>query len=178
MNAPPPAPDPASRPPARRPVLVVAVAALVLAVLVATTAVFVWKRRDAPTTTKSSSEVTVSVFLCTRTAANPKCGRTNATAQQKAEVETELKRMPGVRKVEYESFEEAYERFKKVFADRPDMLRSARLGDIPDSYRVRVAGDREAAALQGSMRGRPGVDQVTIQPRPAAGARRGPFSGT
>ncbi|MGK5557198.1 permease-like cell division protein FtsX, partial [Actinomadura kijaniata] len=169
---------PAPPGPRRRPVLIVA-GVLALVALVGTSVVVgasividAGRRGAAPPVEQ------VSVFLCVRSSANQRCGRADATARQKADLERDLRRAPGVQAVEYESVEAAYERLKRRFADNPELRDNVRVGHVPDAYRVRVAGRRDAEALQRSMSGRPGVDQVVIQPRPAAETRRDPFSGT
>ena len=58
-----------------------------------------------------------------------------ATPQQDA-IQTELNGMPEVRKVTFVNQDEAYEEFKQMFANSPDMVESVSAKDLPPSFRV------------------------------------------
>ncbi|MFI0372037.1 permease-like cell division protein FtsX [Actinomadura sp. 1N219] len=113
----------------------------------------------------ASSERRVSVFLCAKTSDARRCRKEDATEQQKAEIKRRLDAMPQVRRVEYESREQAYASFKKRFVEDKELLEGVRPGDIPDSFRVRVADAEAAKAVKAAMDGVPGVDAVVIDPR-------------
>lgn len=148
-----------------RPVVVVAAAAAVLLTVGAVAGGFVMMRDEpAKSAASSGAERDVSVFFCVRSSSMPKCRHSDALAAEKDEVRRRLAETAGVRRIRYESKEQAYERFKKVFADRKDLLEGAHLGDIPDSLRVRVADIGTAQALKTALEGAPGVDTIVIQP--------------
>ncbi len=58
-----------------------------------------------------------------------------ATPQRDA-IQTELNGMPEVRKVTFVNQDEAYEEFKQMFANSPDMVESVSAQDLPPSFRV------------------------------------------
>jgi cell division transport system permease protein len=122
--------------------------------------------RDEPAKPAPSAgeERDVAVFFCVYTSSIPHCGRRDADEAQKTAVRQRLEGMPEVRGIRYESKEQAYENFKKAFADRKDLLEAARPGGIPDSLRVRVADIGTAQALKTELESAPGVDTVVIQP--------------
>ncbi|WP_344887486.1 permease-like cell division protein FtsX [Actinomadura meridiana] len=108
----------------------------------------------------------VSVFLCVVTSSKRRCAKQNATDQQKQDIKRRLEQMPQVRSVEYESQLEAYKRIKKQFTGHKDFLASTRATDVPDSFRAQVADLQGARAVTLVMETLPGVDTVTIDPRP------------
>ncbi|MFD0855885.1 permease-like cell division protein FtsX [Actinomadura adrarensis] len=105
-------------------------------------------------------KVEVSIFLCAKTSSNPACQKADATQQQKDQLKAELDRLPQVAAVEYESKQQAYERFKDRFASTPGFINSAREGDIPDSFRIRLKDPEQFKAVNQAVLGRAGVDQV------------------
>ncbi|MBC6456815.1 permease-like cell division protein FtsX [Actinomadura sp. HBU206391] len=105
-------------------------------------------------------KIEVSIFLCSKTSSNTSCSKADATAEQKNSIKADLEKLPQVSKVEYESKEAAFARFKDQFSSTPGMVQSTKAGDIPDSYRVRLKNPEEYKAVSNAMLGRPGVDQV------------------
>lgn len=104
--------------------------------------------------------IEVSIFLCAKTSSNSSCGKRDATQQEKDQLKTDLQKMPQVKQVQYESKDEAYKRFKDRFNSTPGFVQSAKPGDIPDSYRVRLKNPKEYKTVSQAVFGRPGVDQV------------------
>ena len=68
--------------------------------------------------------------------------------------------MPQVAKVIPETQEQAYQRARERFKDTPGFSDTIQLGDIPDSFRVKLKDPKQYAAVVAQMQGRPGVDQV------------------
>ena len=60
----------------------------------------------------------------------------DATPDQAKAVEAELAKMPEVKKTTYVDQDAAYDEFKKMFANEPDMVDSVTPKDLPPSYRV------------------------------------------
>jgi cell division transport system permease protein len=104
--------------------------------------------------------VEVSIYLCSKTSTNPSCNKADRTDAEKAQLEQDLRAMPQVSRVEYESKEQAYARFKDRFASTPGFVQSTKEGDIPDSLRVRLNNPQEYKVVANAVNGRPGVDQV------------------
>ncbi|MFC4912240.1 permease-like cell division protein FtsX [Actinomadura gamaensis] len=103
----------------------------------------------------------VSIFLCARTSSNPSCRREDATQAQKNAIFQRLRSIQGVSKVEYESREQAYTRFKERYASNPGFVHSTKPGDIPDAFRVR-ADARARAVILRDVFGLAGVDRVVV----------------
>src|ERR671914_1864739 len=104
--------------------------------------------------------VEVSIYLCSETSTNASCNKADRTDAQKAQLEQDLKAMPQVSRVEYESKEQAYARFKDRFSSTPGFVQSTKEGDIPDSLRVRLTDPQQYKVVANAVNGRPGVDQV------------------
>jgi cell division transport system permease protein len=104
--------------------------------------------------------VEVSIYLCSKTSTNTNCNKADRTEAEKARLEQDLRAMPQVGTVEYESKEDAYARFKDRFASTPGFVQSTKPGDIPDSLRVRLKNPQEYKVVANAVNGRPGVDQV------------------
>jgi cell division transport system permease protein len=104
--------------------------------------------------------VEVSIYLCSKTSTNQSCNKADRTDAQRDQLERDLKAMPQVSKVEYESKEQAYARFKERFSSTPGFVQSTKPGDIPDSLRVRLKNPQEYKTVAQAVNGRPGVDQV------------------
>ena len=89
---------------------------------------------------------------------------TDATPDQSDAIERDLRRSPDVKDVIYVSQEEAYEEFKVLFSDSPDMVDNVSADVLPPSYRVVPAIDDADAitALGKRFEGKPGVKEVVL----------------
>ncbi|TMQ92519.1 hypothetical protein ETD83_27075 [Actinomadura soli] len=165
---PPPVPDRASQPSAvlSRPLVMGAlIGAFVLVMGIVAVGGYLVVDRTFGKRKAASNERRVAVFLCAKTSNAPHCRKEDATEQQKAEIKRRLEVMPRVRRVEYESREQAYANFRKRFADDKELLDGVRPYDIPDSFRLRAADPEAAQAVKDALAGVPGVDTVVIDPR-------------
>ncbi|WP_242907947.1 permease-like cell division protein FtsX [Actinomadura terrae] len=150
-----------------RPAVLVSVCAAVLVLMGGLAVGAVVMTRDGNDAASSSGDgVHVTVFLCTKTSSNASCGHADATEVQKANIRRTLEGIRQVRRVEYESKLQAYERFKKAFSDKKEW-ENVKIGDIPDAFRVRVL-DGGARTVKQTMLGVPGVDSVVDDQKPPA----------
>ncbi|HCT75522.1 MAG TPA: hypothetical protein DGG94_19390 [Micromonosporaceae bacterium] len=101
--------------------------------------------------------VDVSVFL-----------QMTATDQQKQSIEAAIRALPGVSDVRFETRDEAYTEFKKLFQDSPDLVNSVRPQDMPESFRFRLADWASVDKAKESISSLPGVDKVNsgLEPSP------------
>src|SRR4051794_32858631 len=72
----------------------------------------------------------------------------DATVAQRDGVEQRLRVMPGVTGVTFETREEAYERFKEQFKDRPDLVASTRPESLPESFHATIGDASIAEAVE------------------------------
>lgn len=103
--------------------------------------------------------VQVSIYMCTETSAQPNCATGGATEDQKESVAAQLEEMELVDEVEYESEEEAYERFTEDYENSP-LASDVRVGDIPPSYRVQLSDPEQFETVASAFEGAPGVASV------------------
>jgi len=74
-----------------------------------------------------SDKIEVSVFLAK-----------GITSQQRGSVGSQIRELPAVERVFYESQQQAYGRFKDQFRDSPDMVRNVTPTVLPESFRVKL----------------------------------------
>jgi cell division transport system permease protein len=114
------------------------------------------------TRTYWQGKVQLSIYLCTSTSVSPQCHQNGpATQVEKNQIAADLRALPQVEKVYYESQAQAYQHFRQDFSRDPSFTNLVTRSEIPDSFQVKL---RNAAAdyniVAGTVQGRPGVDQI------------------
>jgi cell division transport system permease protein len=114
------------------------------------------------TRTYWQGKVQLSIFLCTKTSVSPNCHSSGpATSAERAQILHDLKALPQVQQVFYESQQQAYLHFKQDFSRDPAFTNLVSEGEIPDSFQVKlVNAEADFPIVAGTVEGRPGVDQV------------------
>src|SRR6266581_7602348 len=105
-------------------------------------------------------KVQVSIFLCVKTSSNTNCNKTDASDAERQTVLAQLKKSPYVERVDYESKDQALQRFKEGFSSQPGLTNNVTNGDIPDSYRVKLKDPQKASVIATQFGGMPGIDQA------------------
>ncbi|RQX18617.1 hypothetical protein DDE19_07150 [Micromonospora ureilytica] len=82
------------------------------------------------------------------------------TEEQRSAVNRALDVDPVVGTVAYESREEALRKFKKVYADAPDLVDHIVPGQLPESFRVRLAARSQYVELAARVERLPGVEAI------------------
>jgi cell division transport system permease protein len=106
--------------------------------------------------------IQVSIFMCTDGAPQPNCAEQAATDSQKATIETQLKAMPEVDAVFHEDAQQAYDRFKEQFRNSP-IADTVQVGDINESYRVKLKDPTKFSVVSSQFENAPGVASVQDQ---------------
>jgi hypothetical protein len=83
--------------------------------------------------------------------------RPDITWQQRDALRDALRADPLVRNLSFESHEDAYERFKKLWHDSPDFVASVDASQLPESFRLKLTPSPQYAAFAAAFAGRPGV---------------------
>jgi len=114
------------------------------------------------TRTYWQGKVQLSIYLCTATSVSPQCHQNGpATAAEKAQIQSDLKALPQVQRVFYESQEQAYLHFKQDFSREPSFTNLVSKSEIPDSFQVKLRNAQtDFNIVAGTVQGRPGVDQI------------------
>ncbi len=114
------------------------------------------------TRTYWQGKVQLSIYLCTTTSVSPQCRQNGpATQTQKNQLAADLRALPQVQHVYYESQEQAYAHFKQDFSRDPQFTSLVTKSEIPDSFQVKLVNTQaDYSIVAGVASGRPGVDQV------------------
>ena len=114
------------------------------------------------TRTYWQGKVQLSIYLCTTTSVSPQCHQNGpATTAEKAQIQSDLKALPQVQRVFYESQEQAYLHFKQDFSREPSFTNLVNKSEIPDSFQVKLRNAQtDFTIVAGTVQGRPGVDQI------------------
>jgi hypothetical protein len=86
------------------------------------------------------------------------------TDEQRQAIDSDVRALPGVRRVEYESRELAWARFQRQFRDAPDLIAATKMESLPESFRLTVADGACAEAYLAALEDRPGVSDVFSVP--------------
>ncbi|MEU4270494.1 permease-like cell division protein FtsX [Streptomyces sp. NPDC026092] len=109
-------------------------------------------------------KVNVSIFLCNKNdaAASTKCAKGAVTAQQKEQIQADLKKMDIVESVHHETTDEAYKHYKEQYSDTaiasvitPDQMQ--------ESFRVKLHDPEKYKVVATAFAGRDGVESVQDQ---------------
>lgn len=105
-------------------------------------------------------KIEISVFLCIEASSGGNCepGVGTTDAQRQA-IEETLKANPEVSQVFYESKEDAFEEFKRVYANSP-ILPSRTADQMQDSFRVKLKNPENYQGVVSEAKGLQGVQQV------------------
>ncbi len=106
--------------------------------------------------------IQVSIYLCTADSRQPNCENTAVTEAQKAAIQSQLKALPEVKQVFFESEQEAFDRFKQQFRNSP-IAGNVQVGDIPQSLRVQLNDPTKYQVVTEQFEGAPGVATVQDQ---------------
>lgn len=101
----------------------------------------------------------VNVYLTNDISANDKECQKDPCRTLRADLEND----PAVESVKYENREDAYKRFKEIFASQPELVKLARPEALPASFNVKLfQPDRPEVIIQ-TFSGRVGVDSIADQ---------------
>lgn len=84
----------------------------------------------------------------------------NASASEFHAVEEELHQLPTVRSYSYVPRVQAYQDFRRLLANQPDLVNAVPESQVPTFFRVSLVNPAEAPAIAAVMRGEPGVYAV------------------
>lgn len=108
-------------------------------------------------------KVQVTVSMCTNTDAGSPCNNHQVSPDQKDAIETQLRALPEVQTVFYESQAEAFVHFKEQFKDSPALVQNVQENQLPESYQVKLKDPKKSDIVISAMQGRTGVATVYDQ---------------
>jgi cell division transport system permease protein len=98
-------------------------------------------------------QVEVTVFLKAQ----------GTTQPQKDALQQDINADPLVEKVIFESKEQAYQRFKEIYASAPELVAQTRPDALPESFRVKLKNPNSYDEFKSKYATRDGVDQIIDQ---------------
>lgn len=100
------------------------------------------------------ARVEVSIFL-----------KADITDEQRSALDGELRADPLVAQggVTYESREEAYENFRQLYRDSPDLVESVKPDTLPESFRVKLKDPQKFKEISERYKDKAGVDDIVDQ---------------
>jgi cell division transport system permease protein len=101
------------------------------------------------TLTLQTRKVEVAVFL-----------NKEISPSERDSIQRDLLAMPEVGSVDYETKQEAYEAFKVLFRDQPDIVENTTVDALPESFRVKLKDPNEFEVVRDRLEGRPGISQI------------------
>ena len=107
-------------------------------------------------------KIEVSIFLCGSLSESASCGTGVITQEQKIDIQKDLKTLPVVAEVYYESQAEAFKRFQERFKGSA-IAQNVTADQLPESFRVKLKDPTKFAVIESAFAGRPGVDIVQDQ---------------
>ena len=107
-------------------------------------------------------KIEVSVFLCGPLSESASCSAGAVTADQRLSIQQDLKALPVVQDVYYESQSEAFSRFQERFKGSA-ISQNVTADQLPESFRVKLQDPTQFAVIVSAFTGRPGVDVVQDQ---------------
>jgi cell division transport system permease protein len=102
----------------------------------------------------------VSVYLCGSFSENPACPTPVTEAQISDIQNTLLGLRPTVTSVQFVDQQQAYQIFKTLFKDNPDLVKSTLPSTLPESFIVKLSDPHKFDVIASSLAGKPGVDEV------------------
>jgi cell division transport system permease protein len=85
------------------------------------------------------------------------------TDAQRQNIDASLKGDPLVRSVDYENKEQAYARFKELYADAPDLLSAVKADQLPESFRVKLKNPEQYDQVFQKYKDTEGIDDIVDQ---------------
>ena len=107
-------------------------------------------------------KVEVSVFLCQKTSDAPSCASGAVTPAQRDQIQADLKALPEVEQVYYESQTDAFTRFKQQFKNSA-IVNNVTADQLPESFRVKLKDPKQFLVVASAVQGRQGVEEVADQ---------------
>ena len=97
-------------------------------------------------------EIEVSIFL-----------RTDVTDAQRNAINQAIDASPLVASKAYETREQAFEKFKELWRDSPDFIKSVGPDSLPESYRVKLKNPEQYKTFADQIQGQQGIQDIVDQ---------------
>ena len=85
------------------------------------------------------------------------------TKAQKDAIDLDLRQDPLVLTYDFEDQQEAYERFKLIYANAPELVEATKPESLPESFRIKLKDPNSFEAFDEKYKGREGIDRIIDQ---------------
>jgi len=85
------------------------------------------------------------------------------TTQERTAIEADLTADPLVQSFDFEDRNEAYERFKIIFENAPELVAQTKPESLPESFRIKLKDPNSFSAFNEKYRGKPGIETIIDQ---------------
>jgi cell division transport system permease protein len=99
-------------------------------------------------------QVEVTIFLKTQEA---------ETVAHRDAIDVDLRQDPLVLTYDFEDQQEAYERFKAIYANAPELVEATKPESLPESFRIKLKDPGSFEAFDEKYKGREGIDRIIDQ---------------
>ena len=82
---------------------------------------------------------------------------------QRSQLDASLKADPLVANYLYESKDQAYQNFKTIYSDAPDLVNAVKADQLPESFRVKLKNPEQYEAIYQKYNGTEGIDEIVDQ---------------
>jgi cell division transport system permease protein len=96
-----------------------------------------------------ASKVEVSVFL-----------RDDASPEQIQALQAKISELPEVETYYFETKQQAYEQFKRIFSDSPSLVNNVDAESLPQSFRIKLVDPEQFAVIRARLTGEPAIDEI------------------
>jgi cell division transport system permease protein len=101
-----------------------------------------------------ASKVEVSVFL-----------RDDASPDQITALNNKIADLPEVQTHYFETKQQAYERFRRLFEDSPTLVNNVDAESMPQSFRIKLVDPEQFAVIRARLVGDPAIDEIKDEQR-------------
>ncbi len=107
----------------------------------------------------------ITVLLCNQNSQGPRCSSGEVNGAQKTEIKNLMNSHPAVKSYEFQSKEQAYAIWKRIFVAPRDSAERAAFSTVTaetmrESYQINLKDPRNFAGIKDALTGLDGVDQV------------------
>ena len=107
-------------------------------------------------------KIEVSIFLCGSLSESASCSSGVVSDAQRLAIQDDIKALPVVDKVYYETQNEAYKRFQERFKGSA-IAQNVTADQLPESFRIKLSNPEEFTTVVNKFLSRPGIEAVRDQ---------------
>ena len=104
--------------------------------------------------------------------------RLDVTEKQRAALQAKVAADRRIQEFSFESREQAFEKFSRLWHDSPEMLKNVHATQLPEAYRIVLTAPSQYPAFAAAFTGQPGVEEVIPDGCPPGAGPGAPATST